>query len=463
VTGDAIAGGLVDAGLAAAERHAKARLAQRALDRWIEMNRSPWSRALWVPGRLEVFGTHTDYAGGRSLVAPVPRGFIFLAAPRGDGHIRVTDAAAPHPEASVLVDAGHRPDRHRGWRHYVEVTVARLARNFPGSPLGADIVFVSDLPRAAGMSSSSALVVGVASALADIGGLRQRVEWQQDVRSTVDEAGYLACIENGRTFGRLSGDAGVGTHGGSEDHAAMLCGTAGTFTAFRFVPMRQLTTVPLPPSWTMVVSSSGIGSHKTGTERLAYNRLSEGAEALLGLWNRSHASAITGRSISHTPAGSLAAALSSAPDATAVMRHLISRSTVPGWTTSALTGRLAHFIREDDRVGGAIAALEAADAAAFGTLAAESQRDAEELLRNQIHETPALVRAAVRAGALGARSFGAGFGGSVWALITSSDAARFADAWLSEYRTEYPEAASRSLVFVADPGPPVTTLDSRPS
>ncbi len=36
--------------------------------------------AWWIPGRLEVFGKHTDYAGGRTLVAALPRGFVLLAA-----------------------------------------------------------------------------------------------------------------------------------------------------------------------------------------------------------------------------------------------------------------------------------------------------------------------------------------------------------------------------------------------
>ncbi len=147
------------------------------------------------------------------------------------------------------------------------MTAARLARNFPGSELGTDIAFASDLPRAAGMSSSSALIVGIAIALSYAGRLRERPEWQADVRSIVDEAGYLGCVENGRAFGALTGDAGVGTHGGSEDHAAMLAGTAGACSEFAFVPLRLVDTVSIPPAWTFVVASSGIGSHKTGSER----------------------------------------------------------------------------------------------------------------------------------------------------------------------------------------------------
>src|SRR2546425_5961945 len=50
-------------------------------------------RAFWVPGRIEVFGKHTDYAGGRSLIATVPRGFAFVGAPRSDGVVRLIAVA----------------------------------------------------------------------------------------------------------------------------------------------------------------------------------------------------------------------------------------------------------------------------------------------------------------------------------------------------------------------------------
>jgi galactokinase len=449
----ALAGRLVSAGLDEAERVAKSRLFQQVLDRWDRDTGSSSAAVWWVPGRLEVFGTHTDYAGGRSLVAPVPRGFVFLAAPRPNRQIRVidaADAAAAGRDEIVTTTAEQPPTRFRGWRHYVEVTAARLARNFPGSALGAEIGFASDLPRAAGMSSSSALIVGVATALVHAGGLRGRAEWQQNVRTAIEEAGYLACVENGRTFGGLAGDAGVGTHGGSEDHAAMLAGTAGRCSAFAFVPMRHLDTIPVPDAWTVVVASSGVGSHKTGTERAAYNRLSAGSFALLDLWNAHEA-----------PSDSLAAALASSASALTRLHALVGRSSVSGWTAQALRDRLDHFAREDGRVEEAVLALRRADATAFGRLAAESQADAERLLNNQVPETSALVRLAIDAGAIAARSFGAGFGGSVWALIEhagDADATRFVERWMSAYRAAFSEAAKRSVAFVSDPAPPVTRV-----
>ena len=51
-----------------------------------------------------------------------------------------------------------------------------------------------------------------------------------------DAAGYFACIENGMAFGSLAGDAGVGTHGGSEDHVAIVCGRADHASAWTYVP-----------------------------------------------------------------------------------------------------------------------------------------------------------------------------------------------------------------------------------
>jgi len=46
----------------------------------------------WVPGRIEVLGKHTDYAGGRSLLCAIERGFCFAAIPRPDDILRMHDA-----------------------------------------------------------------------------------------------------------------------------------------------------------------------------------------------------------------------------------------------------------------------------------------------------------------------------------------------------------------------------------
>ena len=45
------------------------------------------------------------------------------------------------------------------WSNYPMTVVRRVARNFPDARRGCSMAFASDLPLAAGMSSSSALMV----------------------------------------------------------------------------------------------------------------------------------------------------------------------------------------------------------------------------------------------------------------------------------------------------------------
>lgn len=463
MTGAALAAALVERGLDPGEEPAKRALFDLVLSRLLEV--SPQDRpgaglhAWWVPGRLEVFGTHTDYAGGRTLVCAVPRGFAVVARARADGTVRVFDGRRNQdvtltPGRVSGESAGQSPPEapatsapSTGWRNYVRVVTHRIARNFHGAALGADIVIASDLPRASGMSSSSALVVAIATVLVRVAGLEDRTEWRDNIAGPRDVAGYYACIENGLSFGTLTGDAGVGTHGGSEDHAAIVTGRPGHLAAFAFVPMRAIDIVPVPEQWRFVLTPSGVAAQKTGPVRESYNRLAGGSRVLLDLWN-------TG---SPVVAPSLAAALgirerlsnpgTMRPAASDRLRDLVRQSNVAGWSREALERRMDHFIREDARIPDAIAAFRNADQSEIGRLALESQRDAESLLGNQIEETRVLARTARGLGGFAARSFGAGFGGSVWALVERDRAESFARSWHAD-------------AFIASAGPALMELTS---
>ncbi|MEO8075124.1 MAG: galactokinase family protein [Acidobacteriota bacterium] len=467
MTGASLSSSLVEHGLDPAERSAKQSLFDLVLAAFgtLSSGRAP-RHVLWVPGRLEVFGKHTDYAGGRTIVGAVPRGMLVAASPRRDGAIHIVDAR--RRESVTLAPAG--ADQHRfrqrrgdptcggetgtprppgssytGWRHYAEVVARRLAHNFPGASTGADIVIASDLPRASGMSSSSALVVGLAAMLVRLADVGARREWQENITSRLDAAGYYACIENGRTFGTLEGDAGVGTHGGSEDHAAILTGTPGHLAAFAFVPMRDLARVEVPPAWRFVLTPCGVRSSKTGASLVPYNRLSRGTQVLLEIWNSAEPPAVSLGAALGTVLAADGVGLGPRADPLGRLRELVRRSRVPDWSADALERRLEHFVREDARIPVALDACRSADAALMGEAAAGSQADAEALLGNQIPETSALATSARRLGAFASCGFGAGFGGSVWALVERHAAQEFASRWHNE-------------AFVAVPGPPLTEL-----
>jgi galactokinase len=423
---------------------ARARLVDRVDDGFRRAVGGPAAWRWFVPGRIEIFGKHTDYAGGRSLLAAVPRGMVVAARPREDHVIRAVDVVS-RETATVRLDV--EGELQRGWARYLQVVARRLQFNFAGARLGLDLAIGSDLPRAAGLSSSSALVVGVAAALARRADLTARVEWRQHIPTAQALASYLGSVENGLDYPGLPGTAGVGTHGGSEDHSAILTCRSGHVSQYRFVPVTHLGDVPMPDDWRFVVATSGVHADKAGSVRDQYNRASLGTRALCEIWNRR----------ASTPAASLAAALASAADALDELRDWVrGGERTDAFASSDLLVRLEHFVSEDARVPEAAAAFGSADAHGLSQLSAESQQDADDRLGNQVHETRTLTACAREAGAFAASSFGAGFGGSVWALVGTADARTVMHRWVRAYRERVPSATIDS--FVAWPGPSLTEL-----
>jgi len=453
---------LLGAGFDVSEAQSRAALVEHAASTFVRTTGQPPRWGWFVPGRIEIFGKHTDYAGGRSLVAALPRGFALVAGPRDDGVVSAVDA-----RWDVAMELGpDEPGRaFSGWANYVAVVARRLAGNFPGAVLGADLVFASDLPRAAGLSSSSALVVSVASALIRRAGLERRPEWQRALSTRLDLAGYLGAVENGLTFGSLAGTSGVGTHGGSEDHTAILACRANHVSAYSYVPVRHRGDNAMPDDWRFVVMGSGIEADKAGSARARYNRASLGTRALVDVWRASggaRAATLAEALADGRPAVErLQQMLTDAPGA--LRRTTTARAMTeagddhPEFTPEELRRRLAHFIAEDARVPQAATAFRHADSRALGELAASSQHDALTLLGNQIPETATLAALALESGAFAASSFGAGFGGSVWALIAAGEASRFAERWHAQYRSAVP-AVGDVPWFVARPAPATVDL-----
>jgi galactokinase len=398
--------------------------------------------AFFVPGRIEVLGKHTDYAGGRTMVAAIERGFCLAALPRDDRQIVVIDAASG--ETIVFrADADLKPQAG-SWANYPMTVARRVARNFPGATRGADIALVSDLPPAAGMSSSSALMVGVFLALSEINRLAARDEYWHNIGSPIDLAGYLGTIENGQSFGTLEGDRGVGTFGGSEDHTAILCAVPDHVSQYAFCPVEFEKMIPLPPGYVFAVGASGVVAEKTGAARAKYNTASRLVSTLTEIWRRN-----TDRDDPH-----LAAALGSSADAGPRLLAMIEASTSSESIRAALAARLEHFsIESGEIIPEAGDALAGGHLRTFGRLVDRSQQAAEQLLGNQVPETVFLAAAARRLGAVAASSFGAGFGGSVWALIEAVKVESFLASWEAEYRAEFPQHAPLAHFFATAAGP----------
>ncbi len=395
--------------------------------------------AWYVPGRIEVLGKHTDYGGGRSLICAAERGFHVVAAPRMDARLAMTDLGRG---VSLVLDADG-PQPEVSWATYPLTVLRRLSLNFPERTRGIDLVFESDLPSAAGMSSSSALMVAVLLALVRANHLDRTAAWRESIRNPPEDlAAYAATIENGSSFRGLTGEGGVGTEGGSEDHTAILCSEPSRVGQYAFCPTRRERSIAWPAGLVFAIGVSGVAARKTGQARDDYNRASRNAARVLDQWQ-----AATGRRDA-----TLAAAVSSSTDAADHIRHLLRNN-------EELRDRFVQFVEESTQlVPAAGDQLASRDLDGFGRTVARSQELAEQLLRNQVPETVALVRIARQHGAWAASAFGAGFGGSVWALVDQANADAFLDRWHNSYRAACPAASARSRFFLTRPGPAVVAL-----
>ncbi len=76
-----------------------------------------------------------------------------------------------------------------------------------------------------------------------------------------------AAIENGQTYKSLTGDGGVGTFGGSQDHTAILTSEAGHLKQYSFCPVRFERTIKLPEDCVFVIGVSGVVADKTGSAK----------------------------------------------------------------------------------------------------------------------------------------------------------------------------------------------------
>jgi galactokinase len=396
--------------------------------------------ALWhVPGRVEILGKHTDYAGGRSLLAALDRGFVIGMSPRDDGQVTVRDAASG-VRAAFALDPDLVPLAGR-WAGYPMTVARRIARNFPGARRGADLAMASDLPSAAGMSSSSALIVATFRALAEANELAASSDWQRHLATPEALAGYLGSVENGQGFGPFAGDLGVGTEGGSQDHTAILCCRAGFLGRYAFRPVVFEGALPWPDGLRLVIAASGVKARKTGAELPAYNRASRAARRILERWNA--ASGSTAQSLGEAAAQ---------PKVRQEIARMLTGASDPEDSDGYLLRRFTQFVEESfDIIPAASEAFACGNLGEFGRQVDRSQRGAEVGLDNQVPETIALARMARALGAEAASAFGAGFGGSVWAVVRTGDAERFGPEWLAAYAGQFPAAARRAEVIVTKP------------
>ena len=226
-----------------------------------------------APGRVNLMGRHVDHRGGRSNLMAINREHILVARGRTDNRVRARNMSfRQFQEVEFSLDELLEKEPLDDWHEYVNSErVIQMVRDLQGdwgnylkAPMlrlqqeekqrrihGVDCVVNGDIPMAAGLSSSSALVVAMADALVLTNNL------QYSAHDLVDLCG--------------EGEWFVGTRGGSGDHAAIKLSQFGRVAHVGFHPFTIFEYVPFPEQAVLVICDSRVQARKSEGAREAFN------------------------------------------------------------------------------------------------------------------------------------------------------------------------------------------------
>lgn len=346
---------------------------------------------VWAaPGRVNLIGEHTDYNDGFALPFALPHRTEVAAARRADRTLRVHSADLPSGVVTLDLDAldpARPPQGPRSWAAYpAGVAWALLDAGLPVG--GADLHVRSDVPTGAGLSSSAALEVATALALAELYELP------------------LARPENRpelAALARRAENAYVGVPCGVMDQMASACSAAGHALHLdtRTLEQRHIPFDCASQGLRLLVIDTRV-KHDLADGAYAERLAScHGAAAELGV-----------PALRDLPYDTLDETLARLDDP--VRRR-----------------RVRHVVTENERVAAVAGLLRAGRLREAGPLLTRGHASLRDDYEVSCPELDLAVATANAAGAYGSRMTGGGFGGSALALI-DADAERTVTAAVTE-------------------------------
>ncbi len=337
-----------------------------------------------APGRVNLIGEHTDYNDGFVLPCAIDFQAVVCITQRDDGLVRI-HAADFTENDEFLVNADYTPHPTQLWANYVRGVVCAMRLN--GFSLkGADISVAGNVPQGAGLSSSAALEVGVAFALAHISGL--------DIP-----------LSKIALLGQQAENQFVGCNCGIMDQLVSAKGEAGHAL---LLDCRSLETqsVAIPQDMAVLIVHSGV---RRGLVESAYNERRQQCESVAKFFGV--------KALRDVGIGQLQMRESEL-DATALRRA-------------------RHVITENNRTELAAIALSQGNMVLMGQLMAQSHasmRDDFEITTPHIDRLVVLLQHHI-GDAGGARMTGGGFGGCVVALLPKTQVALVQQTIQTAYQT----------------------------
>jgi galactokinase len=341
-----------------------------------------------APGRVNLIGEHTDYNDGFAMPAAIEFYCWIAMRCREDRQLCVYSDEFSAEVNIDLSSGGIAPTK--SWSDYPVGVAVQLAKAGIGI-CGANLLIESEVPMGAGLSSSAAIEVATALALAEPSGASS---------DRVKLARLCQKAENEFVGARVGiMDQFVSLHG-QKDHALLL-----DCRSLEYEPLLIPDTVRLVISNTMVKHelASGEYNRRRADCEEAVRRLSTVLPGIRAL-----------RDVSLEQ----------------LQRHR-------GLLTDVIYKRALHIVTENERVLDAAEALRLSDIERFGKRMAESHRSLRDLYEVSSVELDLMVDLAYQQkGVYGARMTGGGFGGATINLVDARHAGEFKEKIAKAYQHE---------------------------
>ena len=355
-----------------------------------------------APGRIEFIGNHTDYNGGVVMGVALDKTVMVALAKRSDRKL-VFASAKSGEKIAVELDDLKKQEREYNWVNYPLGVFKYLLEAGLQADCGFDMLDCSNLPAGAGLSSSAAIELASAFAMAEL------YDFKAELKTLVRIGRKCENHFVGMPCGIL--DQGVSGFGKQDGIVFIDCLT------------EEFSTYPLPSNCKFWLFNStkkhalvdGLYAERHAECMQAAKVLSEGGE--------------------DRPLRSFTMA-----DLDAVKEKL----------SDVVYRRAKHVIEENDRVMKAKEYLLAGDIDAVGKLLNASHESSRKQFENSCEELDFLVdTVSTMKGVYGARLSGGGFGGAVMALTDESFSQEDADKVSEIYEAKF---GKKPMVFTCASG-----------
>jgi N-acetylgalactosamine kinase len=226
-----------------------------------------------APGRINLMGRHVDHRGGYNNFLALDKETLAVAGLREDNNITAVNIE-PRKFKPVKFNISELIGRFAwsdwinfvnsdwvktmlhssagNWGNYIKAAILRLQHRFTDIKVrGMNLVFYGDVPIAAGLSSSSTIVVATLQAAIALNNF--------ELTSTQ----FIDLCGEGEWF--------VGSRGGAGDHAAIYLGQRGKIAHVGNLPLKVEKIIDAPSEYQVVIANSHIKAAKSEFAKHTFN------------------------------------------------------------------------------------------------------------------------------------------------------------------------------------------------